>query len=166
MKIIKNNNTVEIEEKKTVRNRIINAQCEHCNSELQVSPEDIFINDCCDSFECPCCGKVSTVYEEREDVTLEDLRFPRDFYRFKPRKFDEMFGATKDTPKMKYIHESIKDGVHFLRSHPDEYFWYTATGDMHILVQKDLDNYECVSGYVITVSHGYYEAWIEEKGIE
>lgn len=157
MKVLKDNYNVmkALEEKEP---ESIITCCDDCGSELEVSPEDMYVGwlgamHCI----CPCCGE-ETMVEQAKGITLtrDNVQFPKHFYR--------------TTTGMKYvseltcdeIKERIQEGIDYLRRHKDEDYWSTWSGDTFIIVFNLSNDGE----YSVVVSKDFYETDIPFEDVD
>lgn len=83
-------------------------------------------------------------------LTADNIEFPTHFYLTSTET-----GAV-DCCNNKRIKEYIQKGIDFLRTHLDEYDWFTATGNLYLDIRK----WEGDGIYEITVTNRYYSTEI------
>ena len=148
MKILKNNYNVvkALEEKEP--DSIITC-CDQCGSELEISPEDMYVGwlgamHCI----CPCCGE-ETMVEQAKGITLtkDNVRFPQHYIRAAT--------SVRNIVKLKdeEIDKKVRIGVEYLRQHKDEYYWSIRIMDTFIIVFNLSDD----NTYNVVVSKDFYE---------
>lgn len=150
MKVIRNMYEKPNKEITNVESIIIN--CEHCDSELEISREDTHIGWLGARFvTCPCCGG-ETMVDEIEGVTLtkDNLEFPVHFFRTNKNERSVVEVKSDDIVK------DIKRAITYYREHKDEWSWYTQHGDTHVGVYRFPEDEE----YFIVVSKDFYETCI------
>lgn len=148
MKVLKDNYNVvkALEEKEP--DSIITC-CDECGSELEISPEDMYVGwlgamHCI----CPCCGE-ETMVEQAKGITLtkDNLRFPEHFLRttFGIRNVREI--------KDEEIERQVRDAIEYLRKHKDNDLKYVSYGDLFVIVFR----YEGDENYFVLVTKDFYE---------
>lgn len=148
MKILKDNYNVvkALEEKEP--DSIITC-CDQCGSELEISPEDMYVGwlgamHCI----CPCCGE-ETMVEQAKGITLtkDNVRFPQHYIRTAT--------SVRNTVELKNeeIDKKVRIGVEYLRQHKDEYYWFIRIMDTFIIVFNLSDD----NSYNVVVSKDFYE---------
>ena len=140
--------------KRKVQNKLIDAECNHCGTELTMELEDTRIGAHGNRYYiCPVCNTKNIVDTEDEmGLTVENIEFPKHFIDFKDGK--------DISPEE--IEKYIKDGIKFFRQHPDQFAWYITTGNTFVTIFND--NQECE--YYIVVSKGHYETYIPYETID
>lgn len=158
MKVLKDNyNVVKALEEKEPESII--TCCDDCGSELEVSPEDMYVGwlgamHCI----CPCCGE-ETMVEQAKGITLtkDNVRFPQHFLRrtFGIRHVKEV--------KEEEIEKQVRDIIEYLRRNKCDYK-YVSYGDLFLIVFK----YDGDENYSVVVTKDFYETDIpfEEEDYE
>lgn len=148
MKVIKNNTNNKLVETP----KVLEIQCEHCHSELEITDEDAHIGALgCQYITCPCCRQESLVYQlDSLHLTLDNIEFPTHFHRTSSEHGD---AKVVDANSIK---KEICRGVEHLRQNKDEYDWYVEYGDLLLIVRKYSEDTE----YEIIVTKDYYNTYI------
>ena len=123
-------------------------QCDNCNTVLEIDEDDVTKDGELRSFLCcPVCNnrfnwKCNIL--EGEDVPLTH-NYPEDFD-------DNTYAVPIDDNNR--INEWIDNGIKHLRDNPDDFVWYTGTGNTLVFVFNYPDDRE----YYIVVSKNYMDA--------
>lgn len=145
MRVIKN----KFNEK--INNEFTTVFCEYCDSELEITKEDIHIGWLgAAHVTCPCCGEETMVEEygfEGIKLTKNNLKFPNHFMR-----------TNKNMRNVKEIYSEevvrfIQGGIDYLRKNKDKETYYLHTGDMYLFIDKNTDDEE----FNIIVAKDFYE---------
>lgn len=148
MKVLKDNYNVmkDLEEKEP---ESIITCCDDCGSELEVSPEDMYVGwlgtmHCI----CPCCGE-ETMVEQAKGITLtkDNLEFPTHFLRT-----NSSLRYVKEV-KNEEIERQIRDAIEYLRKHKDNDLKYVSYGDLFVIVFR----YKGDENYFVLVTKDFYE---------
>lgn len=136
MKIIKNNQ-VNSEYPKRI-------ECDYCKSVLEIDKSDLKVGAFgVYEFVCPICKKTNSI-DDGVEITIDNLKFPDHFYSSKN-------GLDRSPDEIK---DEIRRGIQYFRKYPEEYFWFTESGNTQICIRncsEDGDSY-----YAITVTKDYY----------
>ena len=151
IKVLQNNFKKEIEEAKVETEFIypLKTTCDQCDSELEVSEEDIHIGWLGAAFvTCPCCGE-ETMLDEVEGITLtvDNIDFPVHFLHTSKDKRYCIDVSSEDIVK------EIKRAISYFREHKDEWYRYTMYGDLAIFVHR-LEGDEI---YAVYITKDFYE---------
>lgn len=136
MKIIKNNLEEEM--------KITRCTCEWCKSILDVSEEDIKINDGDKYFICPVCNEESYSNELRPNKY--NISFPND-YRY--------FGNGVDI-KNDEIDDDVRNLIKSFTDDEDDWYRMCGHGNSIVFVVKNVEE----EVYDIYVCKDYHEAYI------
>lgn len=151
IKVIKNNFN-KIKPDKPLTPTTIRTICNECDSELELSPSDTHIGWLGAAYvKCPCCGE-ETMVDELDGITLtvDNIEFPTHFSRTnKDSKYVKEVGNDR-------VIKDIRKGIEYLRRHKDEYYWYTSSGDMFLMIFRYEDDEE----YYVIVTKDFYETCI------
>ena len=153
MKVLKDNCKKEntyIEEEVTKYPREL--ICESCSSELEYEEEDIRIGALgCAFVKCPCCGRDNLIDDE-DGITLtkDNVEFPTHFFQT-----SEETGAV-DCCNNESVKNAIERAIDYFRKNKNEFYWFTATGNLYIGVSK----WDGDEGYEVVVTNNYYETFI------
>ena len=129
-------------------------ECPHCKSLLEYDiEEDSFMTKVGRSIECPQCN--TDILVERCDPT----KFPDTFYRF---GVDAKAVHITDEK----INEWIQKGLHFLKNHRDNDYYYTGTGDSMLCIFRCNDGDGEKDYYYCIVGQGYWESNIEDDWVD
>lgn len=149
MKVLVNNyNKEDIEQIKTHK-----FTCENCSSELEYDESDITIGVYgAAHVRCPLCDYNNMIEDEEYDITLtkDNIEYPTHFYHT-----SKELGAV-DICDNEHVKEAINDAIKYFRNNKDEdeYYWLTASGNMHVVVFRFEDEYD------IVVTDNYYSTYI------
>lgn len=150
MRIIENANN-----KKDLKFPLV-VKCGHCGSKLEVERSDLYEGELKLLFyDCPVCGEKNDCFEAEdltEDLTVDNMEFPLNFHCSNG-------GVDISNDEIK---EYIRKGVKFFRENPNEYEWYTETGNTAIFVQ----NFPGDENYYVIVAKDYYSAWLNYQDID
>ena len=127
--------------------------CDSCGSELEYDESDLYIGEYgCVLVKCPVCGESVILDGNEHEITLNmnNIEFPNHFYHLSTDT-----GAV-DACNTERIRGYIKDGIEFLRQHPDEFYWNISTGNLCMYVHR----YEGDGEYCIVLTKDYYEVSI------
>ena len=156
MKVLKNNFN-EMESLVTTATKIKpyprKLTCDECGSELEYEKSDLRMGEYGYMFiDCPLCG-YGNMLEDHElsiKLTKDNIEFPTHFHWFSKE------AKAVDVCNNEYVKNNIKRAIGHFRTHDDEWYWYTGTGNTMIFVHK-LDGDE---EYDIYVTPDYYEMTI------
>lgn len=131
-------------------NKNYETRCKECGTLFLYESEDVDHDGKFNYFvECPRChNKIFDIDQEEfvEDVTLENINFPKSFYSFEG-------GVSIDDNE---VTEWCKEGLRALEKSPmDNDFYVCGTGNTKVIVLKLKDKYD------VTVAKNYYEASID-----
>lgn len=138
---------------------LIEVTCEHCGSILRCTEEER------KHYDCPVCGRPlcsETLYfceycaHHFPATSPIEVGVYGEFYTLCPKcgrtvYLDDGIDVTADNLKIEYfsskengkhvefpqIKRWIKTGIEFLKKNPEEYLYYTASGDSFIMVTRD-----------------------------
>ena len=119
MKIIKNNYKNN--------NSVHRVICDCCDSELEITNDDITVNEFGDSIiKCPVCGEEVWVTPDVKELTIRNLVYPDDFY-----SFEDGVDIPSDT-----INKWIKICYDKIKYDDDNNFYYIASGNTFVFLHK------------------------------
>ena len=130
--------------------------CENCNSVFEYDDIDICYDYDIDYetksngyVSCPCCGHKCYVNEDDDDVTYNNIEFPKSFYQF---------GMHEDSCHIdnKKITTDVKECIDWLEQHPNEPYRNIGCGDTFLCVFNHEDE------YYIMVAKNYYNTSIDK----
>ena len=131
MKIIKNNHKDDNKGKKV----IIKCTCPNCTSIIEFDENDVKYDKEYDEkyVICPCCNvSITDEYFNRE-VTLDNIYYPFDFYKYD--NSSTVFLSNEE------INKYIKECINFLKYNPNESYKYIGTGNSFIIGFNHKDEY-------------------------
>lgn len=157
MKVLKNNYKETIS---SCTNSVIESYpkkyvCEKCESELEYEKSDLKYGDYgCAYIECPLC-KYKNYIDEEQDLTLttNNIEFPTHFHHTSKET-----GAV-DVCRNDIVKKWINEGIEYLRTQKDEFYWLRATGNMYMIIFRLEDDED----YEIFISDSHYETYIPFK---
>ncbi len=148
MKIVRNN--VDLKDSILNHTKTYHITCENCDSELEVTDEDIEIGKLGMGYvKCPCCGE-NTYADEISDaciLTKENLHFPQHYMDCK----NAISLSDKDIDKC--VKKLIEQ---FDPTDKNDWCRFTGTGDTMVFVFKFDEDRE----YNIYVCQNYYETYL------
>ena len=122
-------------------------KCPECKSLLVVDKDDIEIGYLgIATVKCPECGEKIDVGDCDQNITIDNLEYPKHFFSFKNGKKIET----------STILDWIKKGINYFRKNPDAFCYTTGSGN----VKLDVLNFSGDELYEVTVSEGYYQTEI------
>lgn len=120
--------------------------CEHCKSELEIDESDVWVGPFGAMwYTCGVCGE-KCMADEIPGITLtpDNIEFPTHFYHFGEK-------AVELTPDE--IKKYIKIAINYFRNNPENFCYYTGSGDTMVVVL----NYSGDKEYHVSVAKGYYD---------
>lgn len=117
--------------------------CDHCEHVFYGIPEEVGEYGLYYTY-CPeCLGKV--FFDYGIDVTTQNLK-------------PEHFSSFSDGEKINFerIKKWIEVGINFLKKHPNEFLYYTASGDSFVMITRDEDE------FYIMYTNNYKDVYIKE----
>lgn len=152
MKVLKDNN----KNSKCIREDVVKYPrkliCDTCLSELEYEEEDMRTGALgCMFINCPCCGRDNLIDDENGiTLTVDNVEFPTHFFHTSTET-----GAV-DCCNNESVKKAIKDAIAYFRKHKNEFYWFTATGNLYIGVSK----WDGDESYEVVVTNDYYETLI------
>ena len=133
--------------------KINRVECEWCKALLEYEPEDLEYKELgCAYVKCPLCHKESMVDEEI-NLTPENIEFPKHFHHF----HQSVEGAKHIS--IGEIYNQVRLGMQYLKNNPNEYLWYTMTGDTLIWVSTEDES----DMYDFGFTQDFYETLVRGK---
>lgn len=159
IKVIQNNfNKNNLNKKVEVKPEVVHTICNHCDSELEVSKEDVHIGWLGAAFvKCPCCGQ-ETMVDELEGITLtrDNISYPVHFNRTN-KDLRNVIEVQKDE-----VIKEIQRGIDYFRTNKGESYWYSSHGDLFVIIFR----YEGDEEYSILVTRDFYETDIPFEEVD
>lgn len=159
MKVLKNNYDYKNKVVKNVSPYPRKMICECCDSELEYEEVDVKIGAFgCAYVTCPLCRETNFIDDGENELTLtkNNVEFPTHFWHTSKEN-----GAV-DCCNNKEIKECIHRAINFFRENKDKYNWFTATGNLYVVVYR-LDGDE---SYEVMVTKDYYETSIPFEDVD
>lgn len=156
MKVLKNNysdNAVAHETRIKVEPYPRKLICEECNSELEYDKSDLEAGIFgAMHVRCPLCEYLNMLDGNENDITLtkENIKFPTHFY------YSSTETGAVDTVDNDSIKKEINRAIEYFRQNKNEWHWYTAYGNLFIMV----DRFEGDKEYNILVTDRSWETYI------
>lgn len=160
MKVLKNNFTVEetyIEE--NIKPYPRPHTCDDCGSELEYDESDLHMGFLgCMYLTCPLCNYENMIEDNENNITLtkDNVEFPVHFWHTSKET-----GAI-DSCNNKEVKDAIHEAIDFLRNNKDEYYWFTAHGNLFVIVFKHSGD----ESYDVLVTNDYYETSIPFENVD